>query len=181
MSSKNGRKNVVIVGGGAGGAITARTLSKSLDASKFNLILIDPRPNFILLPATVRLVVSKPEGIEDQVLIPLKDIFIKGKGTFIQEKVERIEKSSSGRGGHVVLSNNERVAFDALVLSPGSTWPSNFGFPDEPNQLRQYWADSRATIKAANNIVLVGGGAVGLGMLSFFMSIVWIILTDQSF
>lgn len=164
MSTRTGRKNIVIIGGGAGGAITARTLSKSLDTSKFNLILIDPRPNFILLPATVRLIVSKPEGIEDQVLIPLKDIFIKGRGTFIQAKVDTIEKSEKGRGGNVVLSNNERVAFDALVLSPGSTWPNNFGFPDDPKQLRQYWAASRASIKAANSIVLVGGGAVGLGM-----------------
>ncbi|KAH9477120.1 Apoptosis-inducing factor-like protein B [Psilocybe cubensis] len=159
MSKKNDdRKNIVIVGGGAGGSRVAHSLSTKLDTAKFNIVLIDARPDFILLPATARAVVSNPNNLEKRILVPLKDVFSKNNGTFIQAEVTGIEKSENG--GVVVLSNEERIPYDILVLSPGSRWTAPFAFPN--NNIRDYFYASRANIEAAQNIVLVGAGAVAI-------------------
>lgn len=161
MTKKNDdRRSIVIVGGGAGGSRVAHVLSTKLDAEKFNLILIDARPDFLLLPATARAVVTNPDNLEKRVLVPLKDVFSKNNGTFIQAEVSGIEKSEDG--GYVVLSNEERIQYNILVLSPGSRWSAPFAFPN--NSIRDNFYASRAKIEAAQNIVLVGAGAVGIGV-----------------
>ena len=172
MSSKvDDRKNIVVVGGGAGGAVTARLLSSKLDASNYNLILIDPRPHFILLPASARVNVCNPDGLEDKVLVNLKEIFATPNGTFIQQKVTNIEKAQDGTGGHVVLFNGERVGFHVLVLAPGSKWSGPFAFPDSESDLREFFSANRTSIQAAKDILLVGGGAVGIGTNFSYMCI----------
>ena len=52
------KKNIVVVGGGAAGIPIARGLSAKLDASKYNLILINPRPYSIHMLAGARLTTS---------------------------------------------------------------------------------------------------------------------------
>ncbi|PPQ95122.1 hypothetical protein CVT25_011665 [Psilocybe cyanescens] len=159
MSKKNDdRKNIVVVGGGVGGSRVAHLLSTTLDAAKFNLILIDPRVALILLPATARAVVTNPDNLEDRVLVPLNDVFFKNRGTFIQAEVMSIEKAEDG--GCLVLSNEERVQYEILVLSPGSRWNAPFAFP--ATGVRESFNASRAAIEAAQDIVLVGAGAVGI-------------------
>jgi len=162
MSKKNdNRKNIVIVGGGAGGSTLARSLSKTLDASKYNLVVIDPRESLILSPATIRLPVANPIGLEEKVFVPLKDIFINNNGTFHQGKVVSIVPGD--KGGEVILENGDRFPYDTLVLSPGSVWYGSFAGGTDPAQVRAGWAADRERVKAAQNIVLVGAGAVGLG------------------
>lgn len=164
MSKKNDdRKNIVVVGGGVGGSRVAHLLSTALDAAKFNLILIDPRVALILLPATARAVVTNPDNLEDRVLVPLNDVFFKNRGTFIQAEVTSIEKAEDG--GCLVLSNEERVQYEILVLSPGSRWNAPFAFP--ATGVRESFNASRAAIEAAQDIVLVGAGAVGIGRMLF--------------
>ncbi|KAF8167610.1 FAD/NAD(P)-binding domain-containing protein [Crassisporium funariophilum] len=163
MSKKNDdRKNIVVVGGGGGGARTARLLSTTLDASKYNLILVDARPHFIILPAAARLNVTDADGLEDKALVPLTDIFYENKGTFVQGRATGIEKSSEGSGGHVVLADGERVEYHILVLAPGSVWSGVFGFPDSKEDLLEFLKKGRAALDKAQDIVLVGGGAVGV-------------------
>lgn len=172
MSDKvDDRKNVVVVGGGAGGALTARLLSSKLDATNYNLVLIDPRPNFILLPASARVNVRNPDGLEDKVLVNLKEVFATQNGTFIQQKVTNIEKAQNGTGGHLVLANGERVGFHVLVLAPGSKWSGPFAFPDSESDLREFFDANRTSIQAANDILLVGGGAVGIGTRFRYISV----------
>lgn len=168
-----GRKNIVVVGGGAGGATAARSISAKLDASKFKLIVINPRPYSILYPATARLVVSDAEPLEDKVFVPFDKLFHNGKGTFLQGKVTAIEKTGPGApGGHVVLESGEQVPFEVLVLAPGSIWAGPLAFPDDTTEVSAFIAKGRAALKAAKNVILVGGGAVGIGMDSFLFQIV---------
>lgn len=157
--SNSTRKNVVIVGGGSGGATLTRILSKSLDASKYSLVLIDARESLVLTPATIRLPVANPAGLEDNVFIPLKDIFINGNGTFHQGTASAIDPTVGASA--VVLDNGERIPYDVLVLSPGSTWYGSFDFTSD---IKARWAADRENVKKAQNIVIVGAGAVGLGM-----------------
>ncbi|KAF5319265.1 hypothetical protein D9619_008307 [Psilocybe cf. subviscida] len=154
------RKSIVIVGGGSGGAALAHTLSKTLSAA-YNLILIDPRSNHILVPSTIRLPVANPNNLEDSVLIPFESIFVKNNGTFHQGTVTSVHSSDQG-GGSVELDNGKIIRYDVLVLATGSNWYDTFAFPAGDNALRGKWASTRATVKSAKHIVLAGGGAVGI-------------------
>ncbi|KAF5325123.1 hypothetical protein D9619_010036 [Psilocybe cf. subviscida] len=155
--SNSTRKNVVVVGGGTGGATLIRILSKFLDASKYNLVLVDARESLILTPATIRLPVANPDGLEDRVFVPLKDIFINGNGTFRQGTVTAIDPSAGDSA--VVLDDGDRVPYDVLALSPGATWYGSFDFSGD---IKARWAEDRENLKNAQNVVIVGAGAVGI-------------------
>ncbi len=71
-------KNIVIIGGGAGGASVARALSAKLDASKYNIVLINPRAYFVPLPVMPRLVVSNVDNLEEKAFPSLDNVFHNG-------------------------------------------------------------------------------------------------------
>ncbi|KAF5319250.1 hypothetical protein D9619_008328 [Psilocybe cf. subviscida] len=161
MSKKSDdRKSIVIIGGGSGGAALAHSLSKTLSAA-YELILIDPRSNHILVPSTIRLPVVNSNNLEDAVLIPFNSIFVKNNGTFHQASVTSIHSSDQG-GGTVTLDNGESIPYDVLVLATGSIWYDMFAFPGSEKELRGKWSSKRSTIKSAKHVVLAGGGAVGV-------------------
>lgn len=163
-------KNVVIVGGGGGGSHAAQLLTASLDAKKYSVIVIDPRPDFILLPATVRLVVHDIDNLKENVLIPHEKTFSNGNGVYRQDKVTSIESSSKG-GGHVVLESGEKLPYAVLILSPGSTWTGPFAFPQDRTEFMDFIKQGQDAIKLASDIVLVGGGAVGIGTYHIYQFI----------
>ncbi|KAF8899037.1 FAD/NAD(P)-binding domain-containing protein [Infundibulicybe gibba] len=164
MSSKKNddRKNVVIVGGGVSGTITAKALSAKLDASKYNLIIINPLPYTILYPATLRMVVTAEDNIESSALVPFTKTFHDGNGTFLQGKVQSIQKNSQGKGGTLLLENGESVPYEVLILASGSIWTGPIGFPETQDGVTDFIQKSRSTLKDAQSIVLAGGGAVGI-------------------
>lgn len=168
---EDNRKNIVIVGGGGGGSQTARALSAKLDASRYHLILINPRPYYILLPAMARLAVSDTDHLEDRAFVPYDKVFHNGNGTFLQGKVTTIEKVSGKRGGEIILDSGERVPFEFLVLAPGAIWPGPLAFPDDKEKVTEFISEGRAALSNASDIVLVGGGAVGIGESSGFLPI----------
>jgi NADH dehydrogenase FAD-containing subunit len=59
------KATVVVIGGGAAGATTARLLSKKLDRSKHDLVLINPRAFDMWLPALVRVAVTSGSGMDE--------------------------------------------------------------------------------------------------------------------
>ncbi|KAF8710114.1 hypothetical protein AX14_013442, partial [Amanita brunnescens Koide BX004] len=156
MSKKNdNRQNIVIVGAGGGGSAAARTLSAKLDASRYNIILINPRPYYIPLPAMPRVVVSNVDNLEDQAFPSLDKVFHNDNGTLVLGKVASIEKRT-GKGGSVVLDNGERIPFEVLVLATGSIWTGPIAFPDDTVEVLEFIKNSRDAFEKAQRIAIAG-------------------------
>jgi apoptosis-inducing factor 2 len=102
------KQNIVIVGGGAAGVNTAKILSRSLDSSKYNLILINPLPYRIWLIGTLRLSVSPEEELQKNVMLPYDKIFANGNGKLVQGVVKSFEARKEG-GGSVLLESGETI------------------------------------------------------------------------
>lgn len=171
-------KSIVIVGGGGAGYGTARRLSAKLSSSSsstgHSITLITARPFSIYLPAAARFTTTSEGHLEDTALLPYDKLFANGndkvKGEVKIGRVIRIEHGgdeksvSEGReGGEVVLESGERVRYDVLVLAPGSIWAGPLGFPDGEEEVRKHIESWRRKFEEAKGVVLVGGGAVGIG------------------
>ncbi|KAJ7848570.1 FAD/NAD(P)-binding domain-containing protein [Mycena olivaceomarginata] len=141
MSAKKNddRKSVVVVGGGAAG-VNIAPLSFKLDATKYNLVLINPRPFRVLLPATLRMVVSDVDNLGTTALVPYDKIFHAENGTFLQDSVRSIQEKS------LTLGSGQEVPYDILILASGLSWTDPIAFPD---------------FAQAGSYLLAGGGAVG--------------------
>ena len=104
------KQNIVIVGGGGAGVNAANALSRSLDASKYQLILINPLPYRVWLIATLRLTVSPQEGLKEEMMLPYDKVFAKGNGKFVEGTVASFEASKEGAsGGTVTLESGEKI------------------------------------------------------------------------
>lgn len=165
------KENIVIVGGGGAGVGLARALSAKLDASRYNLILISARSKLVHLLAALRMLVTDEGKLEEKAVIPLDNVFVNGNGTLKVGKVVAVEKASgAGTGGDVVLESGERVPFRYVVLATGSLWEGPLALPDENDALLNWVQEWRTKFKNANDIVIVGAGAVGLGSTISFQS-----------
>ncbi|KAJ3711205.1 FAD/NAD(P)-binding domain-containing protein [Lentinula raphanica] len=160
MSSK--KATVVVVGGGTGGVVVARSLSKSLDPQKHELILINKLPYRIILPASLRMLVSDKGKLEERILVPYDKLFINGNGTFIEGLVTQVNPKDNSNSGSLTLSDGKVVEYDVLVLATGSKWDGPTAFPDDAKSVDAHIAAWREEIAKANDILLVGGGAVGI-------------------
>ncbi|KAJ3561675.1 hypothetical protein NP233_g10050 [Leucocoprinus birnbaumii] len=160
--SKKTLPNIVVVGSGSAGTSAAYQLAQKLDATKYNLVVINPRPYTIFYPATARAVVSDRDNLREQIFIPIED-FLRGKGRFVLGKVTRVEPNQKEGGGTVTVSNGDTIPYHTILLSPGVIWDNPIRFPDGATSgLDAYLSVYREAIKNAEKIVLVGAGAVGL-------------------
>ena len=98
-------QNVVIVGGGPAGFSIARDLSAKIDASRYNLILLNSRPYYLNLVATARMIVTNDGNHEERGLIPYDKLFVDGKGTLKVGTVTEIKPGATGTGGVLVLQS----------------------------------------------------------------------------
>ncbi|KZT30804.1 FAD/NAD-P-binding domain-containing protein [Neolentinus lepideus HHB14362 ss-1] len=155
------KQTVIIIGGGTAGTIIARELSVKLDRSKYQLILITSRPEFLFLPASLRVLVVDGYPIEDA-FMPYDKLFVNGNGTVRVGTVAAIENNKEGKGGRVVLEDGDSVQWDALVLASGSTWEGPLAFPSDREQYHAHIRSWRQRFHDATHVVLAGGGSVGL-------------------
>ncbi|KAI0770726.1 FAD/NAD-P-binding domain-containing protein [Fomes fomentarius] len=162
MAEEGAKKNVVVVGGGHAGAGIARELSKKLDASQYNLILVTPRSFFVHLIAMARIPVSGADKLEDRALFGYEKLFINGNGSVKVGKVVAVNETEKGKGGEVVLEDVERIPYATLVVATGSTWPGVIELPNTDSDARAQINSWREKIKKAQHVVIVGGGAVGI-------------------
>ncbi|KAF8494065.1 FAD/NAD(P)-binding domain-containing protein [Gautieria morchelliformis] len=137
MSKKaDDQKTVVVVGGGHAGVHTSRPLSLALDPSKYKLILVNPRPYRIIIPAALRLVVS-----------------------------DTLKKQRSyqpgAKSGVLQLRSGESISYDVLVLATGAAWQGPIAFPDDTGDVKKFIASSRERYAKSNEFVLAGGELAG--------------------
>ena len=166
MSSK---KNVVVVGAGFAGTAVASGLAAKLD-SRYHIILISSRPYSIPLPAALRLVVSESAKLEETAFVPLDRLFKKGNGEVKVGVVKSIEPKDTQSGGDVLLEDGERISYEALVIASGSKWKDPVDFPLYESEVLPYVRTWRSKFASARHVVIAGGGAVGAGQPSPFVS-----------
>ncbi|TFK65078.1 FAD/NAD(P)-binding domain-containing protein, partial [Pluteus cervinus] len=138
----------------------ANKLSAQLDPSKYKLYLITSRPFYTHLVAGLRTVVTEEGSLEDRIFIPYDKNFVNGNGELVVDTVVSIEESQEG--GAVVLQSGRRIEYSILVLTPGSIWEGPLAFPDTKAEVLDWVTDWRKKFAEAQDIVLVGGGAVGI-------------------
>ncbi|EAU86985.1 hypothetical protein CC1G_08456 [Coprinopsis cinerea okayama7 len=162
MSDK--RQNIVIVGGGPGGSSAARAIStsKKFNGSTHRVILITARPYFTHLPAMIRTTVTSEGSIEKLALMNYGDFIPPDKGEVKVGKVVKITEDGKDQGGSVTLESGEVVRYSILVLATGNKWNGALDMPDDPKEMQANFDSWRAKFAKAKNIVLVGGGSVGL-------------------
>ncbi|KAJ3534618.1 hypothetical protein NMY22_g6850 [Coprinellus aureogranulatus] len=152
------QRTVVIVGAGFAGVSIFNKLSERLDANT-KLVLINPRPHLIHLPAACRLVTTPESDFVDKVLLPFTERFNQGdRIRTIIDKVASITDNDKER--YVTLENGERVDYTYLVLAPGSIWEGPLDFPktrEETVKKLKEWQDK---FEKAQDIVFVGGGGI---------------------
>ncbi|KAF9521810.1 hypothetical protein CPB83DRAFT_865217 [Crepidotus variabilis] len=158
-------RTIVVVGGGSAGVEVIRGLAKKLNKSKHRLILITSRPRFTFLPATQRLLVRGDVPLSN-VFWPYDQIFGGFPGEIIVGKVTYLEENyrKGDSGGFIVLERGERIGYDCAVLATGSHFPGHLDFPLDDNGIIQHVQSWRQRIASSRNIVIVGGGAVGIEM-----------------
>lgn len=165
--------HIVIIGGGAAGAAVVKDLLSRLNPLTHILTIINPRPYFVHLPALIRTAVTSEGGLEELMLMPYSDEFLtapkphpSGSGTFRAAlKIgEAVRFTTDESGGEVELGDGERVRYNSLVLAMGSSWTGPLNLPSNGDfAAAKAHVDSwRTKFEKAKNVVLVGGGAVGV-------------------
>ncbi|PAV22087.1 FAD NAD(P)-binding domain-containing [Pyrrhoderma noxium] len=157
--------NIVIVGGGAGGASLAKDLSAKLPkiGPDYKLILITSRDCYVHMPAGLRLNVSPSSRLEETALIPFDNLFTNGPGTIKYGTVVSIESDGKATGGNVVLEGGEKIEYRYLVVATGSVWEGPLaaltGKKENLIDSVNVW---RENFKKSKAVVIVGAGSAGL-------------------
>lgn len=154
--------NIVLVGSGTGGFLVYKELAAKLADRDIQLIVIDPRKFYVHLPSTLRMVVTPEGGLENKSIMDHPTDISSGNTRFVYGKVASIVDNQS-RGGQVTLDDGETIDFSVLILATGSSWSGPIAFGNEKDEILQSVNSWRSRFKEAEDIVLVGGGAVGLG------------------
>lgn len=143
--------HVVIIGGGYGGVQAAADLKKA--GVKFTII--DPKEYFHHCIAALRAAV-KPEEYGTKVAIPLKEAF---GDSFIQGSVESLDIKSK----RIVLHGGKELEFTHCIIAVGSLGPAPARSERVTiSELIKEYNEVGEAIADAENIVIVGGGAVGV-------------------
>jgi apoptosis-inducing factor 2 len=169
------KKNIVIIGGGYAGLSTIAKLQGYLPTS-YKIVLIEQQDFFYVKLGGARAAAS--EDIADQILVPYDKLFKSPEaGVVVKSSVTKINPHS------VVLSEPHKsfgseIDFDYLVHFPfmkpllpqviavGSSWNDPIALQTfTKKDAVEVFSKRRQQIAAAKNIVIVGAGPVGVGML----------------
>jgi NADH dehydrogenase FAD-containing subunit len=144
------KHKVVIVGGGYGGVLVARTLDGEAD-----ITLIDPREGFVNAAASLR-ALTQPDWAPNAFFS--YDTLLES-GRLIRGRAVSVDS------GGVTLDSGDHVEADYLVLATGSSYP----YPAKPaaasTRISEQLEDLRRTNKelvGAGRVLIIGAGPVGL-------------------
>ncbi len=113
-------KNIVIVGAGYAGILTAKKLAKKLKKQKdINITIIDKNPFHTMLTELHEVAANRVD--EDSIKISLNKVFA---GRRVNVKLDTVNTIDFKK--KIVVGNNESYAYDYLVVSAGSK-PAFYG------------------------------------------------------
>ncbi|WP_433796169.1 NAD(P)/FAD-dependent oxidoreductase [Actinoplanes sp. CA-252034] len=139
---------VIVVGGGYGGIVAARTLDDVADVT-----LVDPRETFLHHVAHLR-AAADPAWAE-RIMIPYDGLLSRGR-------VVR-DTATVVRPDAVELASGERLEADYIVLATGSTGP----FPNRiagtsRSEVTRHLHELHSALDQASGVLLLGAGPIGL-------------------
>jgi sulfide:quinone oxidoreductase len=110
MPIRNGRKQIVILGGGSGGVVAATHLGRKL-GDRHDIIVIDKRPEHLFMPAFLLVMVGQRQTRDVTRSLKLLE---RRNVTVIQSEVLDIDPSRQE-----VQLQNQSVSYDYLIVSLG--------------------------------------------------------------
>ena len=162
-------KQIVILGAGYGGLLSALTLRKYLNSTEAKVTVVNQYPTHQIITELHRL--AGGTASEGSVAIPLTKLF---KGKEIDLIISKVE-SFSVDNKQVNLENGSTLTYDALVVALGST-TAYFGIPGleenslvlksvhDANRIYQHIEDRireyAQTKNEADATILIGGGGL---------------------
>lgn len=158
-------KNVVIIGGSFAGILLAKRLCGSLP-SGYRIVLIEKNTHFHYPFVFPRFSVVK--GHEPKAFIPYDDILYSGRKGVVQGIFEkRCGTVTEVTRDSVTLSSGEVIPFEFLAIATGtsSPRPSKLVSPDKHGACEEL-RSIQEQIQNANSIAVVGGGAVGVELVT---------------
>jgi sulfide dehydrogenase [flavocytochrome c] flavoprotein subunit len=106
------RAQVVVIGGGYGGATAARYV-RLLSDRRVDVVLVEPEPSFVSCPVS-NLVLSGTRRLSDMTL-PAETLVARHGVRWVRERAARIDTPAKA----VTLAGGARIGYDKLVVSPG--------------------------------------------------------------
>ena len=161
MADSAPKKNIVFAGGGYAAVHVINALEKTLDHSKYALVVVNPRPYYLHLISALRAAPTADAQLVRDSLMPYDGL---PGVTHVPGKVVAVAPGAPGTGGALLLEGGQRVEYAALVLATGSRWSGTADFPDADEAVREHFKTWKERIARASHVVIVGGGAVGIGV-----------------
>ncbi|MEH6757091.1 MAG: FAD-dependent oxidoreductase [Parasphingorhabdus sp.] len=140
-------KKITIVGGGYAGTMLAKALDGYAD-----ITLIEAREKWVHNVAMIR-AMARPELL-DEIVIPYKNLLKNGR--VVRSRVTAID------GNIAMLGDGTPIDSDMIVIATGSTYAAPFKMQGEDST--HFLSKAKKVIvqiDKAQNIVIVGAGAVG--------------------
>lgn len=137
------RKRVVVVGGGAGGSMLAKTLQDDAD-----VVLIDAKEYFEVTWASLRAMVQP--SFAKRTLINHREYLPNAR--IITSAATNIT------GSEVITAQGDRVEYDYLVIATGCV---NSGGYTKYEKMR-YYQEEHKKIESSHSILVIGGGPTGV-------------------
>lgn len=171
-------KQILILGGGYGGLLSALTARKYLNANEANITVVNRYPTHQIITELHRLAAGNLH--EKAVALPLEKL-LKGKNVnLVIDTVQTIKPDDK----QVVLGNGNTLRYDALVIALGSE-TAFFGIPglqeysftlksvDDANRVRAHVEERLNAYKQSKNkadatFVIGGGGLTGVELVGEF-------------
>ncbi|WP_138753936.1 NAD(P)/FAD-dependent oxidoreductase [Paenibacillus sinopodophylli] len=171
-------KQILILGGGYGGLLTALTARKHLSAAEASITIVNRFPTHQIITELHRL--AGDTIAEQAVALPLSKLLGDKQVNIVVDTVKEIKPNEK----QVVLSSGQVQKYDTLVVALGSE-TNYFGIPGleenslvlksvaDANRIRKHVEDRLDAYKKSGNkadatIVVGGGGLTGVELVGEF-------------